>query len=112
MTTIVKDKTVTVEFDSGLETRDELLSKIAVLEADMATKKKERDALRNDAVAMGHAEWKLSCGGAETPKAPSLDWWNDHRKESLDKQLEKTKDPKHPEHRCFWAKPRKTFTWK
>ena len=43
MTTIVKDKTVTVEFDSGLETREEIIAKIAVLEADMATKKKEHD---------------------------------------------------------------------
>jgi len=114
MTTIVKNKNVKVEIDTGLShgsifSRDELIGMLAVLEADIKAKKKEHAELRQYAVDAGIAQWKLSCGGAKTPKAPSLDWWNDHRKESLDKQLEKTRDTNHPEHSCFWAKPRKTF---
>ena len=51
MTTIVKDKNVTVEFDTGLDhgsifSREEIIAKLAVLEADMAAKKKEHDELR------------------------------------------------------------------
>jgi len=109
MTTIVKDKTVTVEFDSGLETREEIIAKIAVLEADMKAKKKEHDKLRQYAVDVGIAQWKLSNDGKPRKKAPAVGWWTTHRPASFEKQCEATKDPKHPEHSCFWANPSKIF---
>ena len=115
METIVKDKNVTVEFDTGLDhgsifSRDELIAKLAILEADMKAKKKEHDELRQYAVDAGIAEWKLSNDGQLAKKAPAMGWWTTHRAASFEKQCEATEDPKHPEHSCFWAKPRKTFT--
>ena len=116
MTTIVKNKNVTVELitDTDLDhgsifSRDELIGKLAVLEADMAAKKVERDKLRQYAVDAGIAQWKLSNDGGLAKKAPAMGWWTTHRAASFEKQCEATKDPKHPEHSCFWAKPRKTF---
>ena len=115
METIVKDKNVTVEFDTGLDhgsifSRDELIAKLAILEADMKAKKKEHDELRQYAVDAGIAEWKLSNDGQLAKKAPAMGWWTTHRAASFEKQCEATEDPEHPEHSCFWAKPRKTFT--
>ena len=123
MTTIVKNKNVTVElitdtdgkplenqFDLTYLSRDELIGKLAVLEADMKAKKKEHDELRQYAVDAGIAQWKLSNDGKPAKKAPAMGWWTTHRAASFDKQCETTEDPNHPEHSCFWANPRKTFT--
>jgi hypothetical protein len=115
METIVKNKTVKLDIDTGLDhgsifSRDELIAKLAILEADIKAKKKEQEELRQYAVDAGLAQWKLSNEGKSVPKAPAMGWWTTHRAASFEKQCEATEDPKHPEHSCFWAKPRKTFT--
>jgi len=123
MTTLISKSNVSLEIDNGVLdaedqfalvhlSREELVGKIAVLEADMAAKKKERDSLRQYAVDAELAHWKLSNEGKPMPKAPAMGWWTTRRAASFDKQCEATEDPKHPEHRCFWASPRKTFGWK
>jgi len=115
MTTLVKNKNVTVEIDTGLShgsifSRDELIGMLAILEADIKAKKKDHEELRQYAVDAGLAEWKLSNDGKPAKKAPAMGWWTTHRAASFDKQCETTEDPNHPEHSCFWANPRKTFT--
>jgi|TARA_R110002126_G_scaffold168055_2_gene316515 hypothetical protein len=115
MTTVISKSNVNLEIDNGLDhgsvfSRDELIGKLAVLEADIKAKKKEQEELRQYAVDAGIAKWKLSNEGKLTPKAPAMGWWTTHRAASFAKQCEATEDPKHPEHSCFWAKPRKTFS--
>ena len=114
MTTIVKTKNVNVKIDTGLDhgsifSRDELVASIAILEADMAAKKKKRDELRQYAVDAGLAQWKLSKDGKDTPKAPDMAWWTTHRAASFEKQCAATEHPDHPDHKSFWKKPSKTF---
>ena len=114
MTTTLKTKDATVKIDTGLDhgsilTRDELLAELAILEADMKAKKKDRDDLREYAVTAGMAHWKLSKDGKESRKAPDMNWWTTHRAASFDKQCSATEDPEHPDHASFWKKPSKTF---
>ena len=114
MATLIKTPSVNLEIDNGLDhgsvfSRDELIAMLAVLEADIKTKQKERDELRQYAVDAGEAQWKLSNDGKPARKAPAMGWWTTHRAASFEKQCDATEDPKHPEHSCFWAKPRKTF---
>jgi len=120
MTTLISKSNVNLEIDNGILeaedqfalvhlSRDELIGKLAVLEADIKAKQKERDELRQYAVDAGEAQWKLSNDGKPARKAPAMGWWTTHRAASFDKQCDATEDPKHPEHSCFWANPRKTF---
>ena len=116
MTTLISKSNVKVKIDTDLvhpswkiEARNQLVASIAILEADMAAKKKERDTLRQYAVDEGLAQWKLSKDGKDTPKAPDMAWWTTHRAASFEKQCAATEDPKHPDHKSFWKKPSKTF---
>ena len=114
MATLIKTPSVNLEIDNGIShgsifSRDELIGKLAVLEADIKAKQKERDELRQYAVDAGEAQWKLSNDGKPARKAPAMGWWTTHRAASFDKRCDATEDPKHPEHSCFWAGPRKTF---
>ena len=114
MATLIKTPSVNLEIDNGLShgsvfSRDELIGKLAVLEADIKAKQKERDELRQYAVDAGEAQWKLSNDGKPARKAPAMGWWTTHRAASFDKRCDATENPKHPEHSCFWAGPRKTF---
>ena len=114
MTTLLKTPSVNLEIDNGLDhgsvfSRDELIGKLAILEADIKAKQKERDELRQYAVDAGEAQWKLSNDGKPARKAPAMGWWTTHRAASFDKRCDATENPKHPEHSCFWAGPRKTF---
>ena len=114
MATLIKTPSVNLEIDNGLShgsvfSRDELIGKLAILEADIKAKQKERDELRQYAVDAGEAQWKLSNDGKPARKAPAMGWWTTHRAASFDKQCDATENPKHPEHSCFWAGPRKTF---
>ena len=114
MATLIKTPSVNLEIDNGLDhgsvfSRDELIAMLAVLEADIKTSQKDRDELRQYAVDAGEAQWKLSNDGKPARKAPAMGWWTTHRAASFDKRCDATEDPKHPEHSCFWANPRKTF---
>ena len=60
MATLTKAPSVNLEIDNGLDhgsvfSRDELIAMLAVLEADIKTKQKERDELRQYAVDAGEA---------------------------------------------------------
>ena len=114
MATVISKSNVNLEIDNGLShgsvfSRDELIGKLAILEADIKAKQKERDELRQYAVDGGMAHWKLSNEGKPVRKAPAMGWWTTHRAASFDKRCDATENPKHPEHSCFWAGPRKTF---
>ena len=51
------------------------LGQIAVIEAQIKDLTKERDALRIQAVAEGHATWNVTI----RMSAPSLSWWKENR---------------------------------
>ena len=51
------------------------IGRIAEIEAQIKTLTKERDALRDDAVANGWATWEYTV----RMTAPSLEWWKTNR---------------------------------
>jgi hypothetical protein len=87
----------------------ETLGRIADLKAQIKTLEKELDAAKEQAVLKGYATWTYTMNGQLSNKAPSMKWWQAHRKESFARLCEKSKDPNHPDHEAFWKNPSKRF---
>ena len=86
------------------------LGKIAELEVQIEELTKELNKAKEDAILKGYAEWKFTNNGELSNKAPDMKWWQTHRGQSFDRLCERSKDPKHPDHKAFWKKPTPRFS--
>lgn len=82
------------------------LGQLAVIDAQIKDLTKERDAMRIEAVKQGFAVWNVVL---PSTKAPSKQWWEEHRAVSFARLTDVAKNPKHPDHTAFWNKGRKLF---
>ena len=99
--------TLDITIDTGLDQKVDTLGRIAAIEVRIKELQKQRDALRTQAVTEGHATWNND--GPLSNKAPSMEWWKEHRAKSFDRLCWASQNSDHPDHKAFWKKPQKLF---